>query len=234
MLPCRALGLRTTSLRHIRPCVSLSTAPSPIHPNQNVMVCRYAQDVLGQHLDVLTRVTQSDYCRKHPDIFDASVGMHIRHSLDHFSTACQVNDILKDSKLNVESQTQPQLNILQYDVRGRGTLIETDLDAARAKVADLVRSVEALQRHEETKQQLNRQQPQDEGMPVSVEFIGDAKKGITFQLPSNIFRELAFVAHHGIHHLTVIQIMLKKMGYQQMKDVGVAPSTLHHHSKEQK
>jgi hypothetical protein len=156
------------------------------------------KDVLGEHEVVLNQVKLADYCKKHPDVFDSSVGMHMRHSFDHFSTALG------------------KAHLLEYDRRGRGTAIETDLDDAKSKLRSLLSSLDDLQKHHEQAKLAT---------DVRVEFVGDSKTGLTFQLSSNIFRELAFVAHHGIHHLTIMQILLQKMGYQSQKIVGMAPST---------
>jgi hypothetical protein len=41
-----------------------------------------------------------------------------------------------------------------------------------------------------------------------------------------VARELSFVAHHGIHHMSMIKLLLQAQGYTVGEQLGLAPSTV--------
>lgn len=47
---------------------------------------------------------------------------------------------------------------------------------------------------------------------------------------STVRREILFVAHHSLHHLAMIKLILQHMNYDQknISNLGVAPSTILH------
>ena len=45
-------------------------------------------------------------------------------------------------------------------------------------------------------------------------------------MASTVARELSFVAHHAVHHLSMMKLMLKEQGYHVDEDVGKANSTV--------
>src|SRR5689334_11948978 len=77
-------------------------------------------ETLAQGEALLTQMSDETYTRKLPVAFNASVGGHYRHCLDHFRSLL---DVAPSGDLN-------------YDHRERGTLVECDrtaaLDATRA------------------------------------------------------------------------------------------------------
>ena len=56
---------------------------------------------------------------------------------------------------------------------------------------------------------------------------GDDKEGLGngFELSTNFWRELAFVSHHGVHHMAVMKVMCQNHGLALPENVGVAPAT---------
>jgi hypothetical protein len=71
-------------------------------------------ETLGQGEALLTQLSDEDYTRKVAVAFNAAIGGHYRHCLDHFRSL-------------LDSATDGDLN---YDHRERGTLIENDRFAA--------------------------------------------------------------------------------------------------------
>src|SRR5664279_5408843 len=71
-------------------------------------------ETLQQGETLLTEISDENYTRKVPVAFNATIGGHYRHCLDHFRTL-------------LESVTTGDLN---YDHRERGTLVENDRFAA--------------------------------------------------------------------------------------------------------
>ena len=128
--------------------------------------------------------------------FSASIGQHLRHSLDHI---CAL----------MVGRTQ---GTVCYDRRRRGTRVESDpeecirlLNTLEERLRKLPQS--ALREGVEVEQVLNR-----EGDMVLV--------------PSTIGRELVFVFHHTIHHDAMISAQMKFWGLQPAEGFGVAPATL--------
>jgi hypothetical protein len=57
--------------------------------------------------------------------------------------------------------------------------------------------------------------------------------GAAFILPSTKYRELAFVSHHAVHHLSSIKSIMEAFGYDFKNDtVGYANSTIINDRKE--
>jgi hypothetical protein len=93
--------------------------------------------------------------------------------------------------------------------------------------------------------------------PVTVEFMGNPGTGDTYALPSNLGREISFVAHHGVHHLATVRRMMEvrvctttcliasfhcilcvvgtqAQGYTLNSSIGVANATLNHQMQQQR
>src|SRR5436853_210187 len=71
-------------------------------------------DTLQQGEALLTAISDETYTRKVPIAFNASIGGHYRHCVDHFRSL-------------LDSATAGDVN---YDHRERGTLVENDRFAA--------------------------------------------------------------------------------------------------------
>src|SRR6266550_9559911 len=85
-------------------------------------------ETLAQGESLLAQLSDGDYTRKVPIAFNASIGGHYRHCLDHFRS-------LLDSAMEGD---------LNYDRRERGTLIENDRFAALKATRELRESYERL------------------------------------------------------------------------------------------
>src|SRR5262249_1652088 len=78
-------------------------------------------EVLNQGEALLGEIENDSYVRKFPAAFNASIGGHYRHCLDHFRSL-------------LDSASAGNLN---YDHRERGTLVENDRFAALNATRDL-------------------------------------------------------------------------------------------------
>src|SRR3954453_10746833 len=85
-------------------------------------------ETLAQGESLLAQLSDEDYTRKVPVAFNASIGGHYRHCLDHFRS-------LLDSAMEGD---------LNYDHRERGTLIENDRYTAFNATHELRESFERL------------------------------------------------------------------------------------------
>ncbi len=156
--------------------------------------------ILAQCSAFLRAVPDGAYAKPSSRTFGSTIGQHVRHSLDHFEAVCSGLDG----------------RAIVYDHRERGTSIETSRQAALdmiARVSDRLAGVSA-------------------GMasrPVRVEVMLSAS-GDEATLASTLGRELAFAAHHAIHHHAMMASLGEEMGVALTPGFGQAPSTLAHES----
>ena len=159
-----------------------------------------AQDVLLQGLHLLFQMDDHKYARVAPEPFNASIGGHFRHILEHFH--CLIEGL--------------PAGVVNYDARRRNPRIENEVTYGSIATCDILRaiknwSVEILDRECKT--------------VSSVAYHGEAAR-----LESNIGRELAYCIHHAIHHYAIIRLICNELDVAIPKDFGYAPSTLKHQS----
>src|SRR5262245_65207922 len=87
---------------------------SPNFSNADRVLITAVIEVLNQGEVLLSELEDENYVRKLPTAFNASIGGHYRHCLDHFRSL-------------IGAAHEGDLN---YDHRERGTLVETDRFAA--------------------------------------------------------------------------------------------------------
>lgn len=127
----------------------------------------------------------------------ASIGAHIRHILDRFH--CLFAGLPAAS--------------IDYDDRKRDREIEHNLEAARFALATVRRRVEQLG-----------ELSSDAGLIRVREAVLPASPAV--EIASTLDRELMSLITHSIHHLAVIVLIARSLGYEVDDDLGKAPSTL--------
>jgi hypothetical protein len=159
-------------------------------------------EILNQGETLLGELDNDCYVRKLPAAFDAAIGGHYRHCLDHFRS-------LLDSA---------HARDLNYDLRERGTLIESDRFAALNATRDL----------RERYQQLS---------PACLEHQLNVTCKTSYAIngsqvsPSTVGREIMYVVAHAVHHFALIGMMGGLMGLKMPAGFGVAPSTMKHRAE---
>jgi uncharacterized damage-inducible protein DinB len=159
-----------------------------------------AQDVLLQGLELL-QMSDQQYAQMIGAPFDASIGQHYRHVLEHFQCLVKGADCGE----------------VNYDARQRDRRIETDKEVAANATRDLVQGLNGwtdtiLERH---------------CMAVSsVDYESDLPSNIS----SNLARELAYCIGHTIHHYAIIRLVCGHIGVIVPARFGYAPSTIKHQS----
>jgi hypothetical protein len=184
-------------------------------------LCRANLGILKQKLHLLNvmRTTFGDaqaktmYAKTCP-IVEASIGQHIRHSMDHLELASQVV---------ASSSGSGERKELHYDLRKRGGQDEHDLEEAQQRIERVVRLLtEASQRSDNAKS----------NQEVQAYFVLSGDDPNEFQLPTTVEREMGFAAHHAIHHMALVKIIAKHtLGIASdalPPDFGRAPSTVVH------
>jgi len=156
-----------------------------------------ARETLAQGEALLAEISGDDYTRKLPVAFNASIGGHYRHCLDHFRTllaAAAAGD-------------------LNYDQRERGTLVENDRAAALKVTRELMAGYARLD-------------PTLLGRTLAVTCKTSYAASGSQASPSTVGREVMYAVAHAVHHYALIGIMAGIMNIKTPAGFGVAPSTL--------
>ena len=167
--------------------------------------CELIQSViesLRQGETLLTEISDESYTRKLPVAFNAFIGGHYRHCLDHFRTL-------------LESATTGDLN---YDHRERGTLVENDRFAALNATRELREAYEKLD-------------PACIPRLLQVTCKTSCSTSGSQMALSTVGREIMYAVAHAVHHYALIGVMAGIMGLPLPVDFGVAPSTLKHQAQ---
>jgi uncharacterized damage-inducible protein DinB len=156
--------------------------------------------VLGQLADLLAEMTDEQYLEK-PFPGSGAVGGHVRHCLDHI-----------DALLSAVER-----GVIDYDLRKRGTDVETSRSSALAAIRKQERRLLCLR-------------PGCEDKPLRLSAI--VHPGLPpVEATTSVGRELAFVLSHTIHHNALVAVLAKTLGVPVPDRFGYAPSTLAHLEK---
>jgi hypothetical protein len=169
---------------------------SPNFANADRVLITSVIEVLNQGEVLLSELDDESYVRKLPAAFNASIGGHYRHCLDHFRGLL---DAANEGSLN-------------YDHRERGTLVETDRFAA-------LNETRALRDGYEQMPAACLEHQLEVTCKTSYAAIGSQTSG------STVGREIMYVVAHAVHHYALIGIMGGLMGLKMPAGFGVAPST---------
>ncbi|MEW6304682.1 MAG: DinB family protein [Verrucomicrobiota bacterium] len=167
--------------------------------NERQLLIQSAIETLRQGEALLQELTDELYVRRLPAAYNASIGGHIRHCLDHFRSL-------------LEAGASGDLN---YDRRERNTLIENDRFAALNATRELCEGFAQLG-----------EELVDRELAVTCKTSYSASGSQTS--PSTIGREIMYSVAHAVHHYALIGIMGAVMGIAMPPGFGVAPSTMKH------
>ena len=152
---------------------------------------------LLQISDILEVVVQLPETHAMNFYCEANAGKHVRHVLDHFLAFLPA----------VES------GVLDYNMRNRDSVVESDWKVAKIQLDDVVKALEAL--------------PMDEkDLKVISEIDVTDTKSDSFS--SNTSRELLYLINHTMHHAAYIKLLAKNCDIDLPEYIGLAPSTASH------
>ena len=157
------------------------------------------QTALQQQLDILEALSADIYRAASSGPFNSSVGMHMRHNLDHFDAFFQ-------------GLPKGQID---YESRGRNTMIEELPEVASAALEKTVARLDTLHSQEVDGVLLVREESE----------AGTVER---CWLTSSIGRELQFLLGHTVHHNALIAMIVHGHGIELPASFGVAPSTQRH------
>jgi uncharacterized damage-inducible protein DinB len=156
-------------------------------------------EVLRQGEMLLRMLDDGAYTTRVPGAFNASIGGHYRHCLDHFQSLL---DALDADEVN-------------YDHRKRDPRIEGDREFAIAETRRIFNGCDWIPAEWLHRTILVRSK-------VS---YGDSEAPA---MPSTLGREIMYSVAHAIHHYALIGVMCGMQGVPLPAGFGVAPSTLQH------
>lgn len=164
------------------------------------LICALEQG-LQQQLGLLTALSAEQYRAPAKGCFKSSVGMHIRHSLDHFAAffdGLAVGQIdYEGRKRDQEVEQLPEVAI---------TLIEKCIS-----LLDMLRE-------------------RTDG-PLKIREESESNTDAKVFVQSSIGRELQFLLGHTVHHNALIALIVDGQGIELPDDFGVAPSTQRYEAK---
>ncbi len=155
--------------------------------------------ILHQGEALLRTLSADDYTTRVPTAFNASIGGHYRHCLDHFSSVLW----------GMDAET------IDYDDRARGTRVETDRETALRLTRDL-------------RDELLDLQPVLLQACTRVRCEVSYERGASPLTTSTLGRELVYAVAHAIHHFALIAVMARLLGASLPEPFGIAPSTRAH------
>lgn len=158
-----------------------------------------AQDVLMQGLGLLFELGDRTYSHNAGTPFNASVGQHYRHVLEHFQSLIRG---LRAAEIN-------------YDARERNQRLQSDVTYASIATCDVLRAL---------KKYTNETLASDCKVINSVGYRASQHSC----LDSNVSRELAYCIGHAVHHFAIIRLICHEIDIRVPAEFGVAPSTLRH------
>lgn len=158
-----------------------------------------AQDVLLQGLGLLFELRDHAYSHVVAAPFNASVGQHYRHVLEHFQSLIMG---IRAGEIN-------------YDTRERNPRLQGEVTYASIATCDVLR---ALKRYSE----------ETLALPCKVINSVGYGAATPSTLESNVSRELAYCIGHAIHHYAIVRLICHEIGVTVPTEFGIAPSTLRH------
>jgi uncharacterized damage-inducible protein DinB len=158
--------------------------------------------LLEQAPGVLRRIDDDVYASTCEISPRASIGGHLRHTLDFFQ--CFIKGIDQGR--------------IDYNLRERDALTEIDRRYAVARIQALSADLRSLSlRPASTRLKVR---TEDDGVDLAV------------WCDSSVLRELEFLQSHTVHHYSLIATLLRLHGIEPDAEFGVAPSTLKYWKEE--
>jgi hypothetical protein len=160
---------------------------------------RAAQETLLQGLDLLAATGAPQYERVLGPPFEASIGQHYRHVLEHYDCLCR--GLATD--------------VVNYDARERNVELETNVSKAMDRTCNLLDWLASLD-------------PGELERPCkSIQSLGfSALEPLTVH--SNIGREIAYCIGHSVHHFAIIRLICASLDVNLPINFGFSPATLKH------
>lgn len=168
------------------------------------------RELLMQLDQVLSQVDSDQYAQHLSDVFDASLGGHVRHVLDHYENF--LSSVLETYPADEDdlrlTDRRPMVN---YDSRQRDRTIELDIQVARSRIERICKTLESMPR-------------KDIELDIILQIDHSPENALQ---QTTLGRELSFLHSHSVHHMAMISFMLRALGVSDVPNAfGIAPSTI--------
>lgn len=207
------------------------TDPRATNRLLRTLLCRCNKRILEQKIalmDVLTDKYGAENANKVyygscPIVGNATIGQHYRHSLDHIQRAVDTAIMQYDIIHKNERGNKSLILNIDYDTRVRGSSDEHDWTAAFKRIQNIQNLLEGIIRSNENVKtndsSINDSSMVDSSPVVNANFMlsGDSSK--QFSLPTTVDRELGFAAHHAIHHMAMVRVIVTASSLHWNTDV---------------
>ena len=130
-------------------------------------------------------------------VISSSIGAHMRHILDRFQCFF----------IGIRS------GVIDYDERKRDMSIETSLEAASSELTSVSRRIDSMDLDKVL------------GKIIEVRELVHHESPFV-EVPSTFDREIMGLISHSTHHLAIIALIAKSLGFEIDEEFGKAPSTL--------
>ena len=241
-----------------------SATPGSASANASILskLCHVNISILRQKLSLIevlktkfgVQQAKELYKKPCPLVGGASIGQHLRHSVDHIE---KIVNVLRTN--NDDNNNEDIVAVVRYDIRTRGGTDEHDIDQAQKRIE---RIMNILQRHvnvsvdeSSSSSSSSSQQQQLHKQPMKSCFMLSGNESNEYELDTTLGRELGFVVHHAIHHLALVKVIVtqptKIANVDEVDDprcngiiglsindlptdFGTAPSTTYYNNNDQK
>lgn len=152
------------------------------------------REVLDQGERLLRDLPAGAYTAVPPNA-GSTIGQHMRHILDHYVSLMGADH-----------------SVVDYDLRHRGSGVETDVVQARAQIAAVLAWAERLDEAALTQ-------------PITVVCEVSLCRTERAQVGSTLGRELMFLSSHMVHHQAIVAMIAKALSVPVEAGLGLAPAT---------
>ena len=145
---------------------------------------------LNELLDLLSQISDNDYSCPCHELSDSTIGEHTRHIIEMFQ--CLEN--------------QYENGVVNYDIRKRDYLIQTNTDFAQKCILQILNQIEKPNKSLQLQQIID---------------------GVELLIDTNYNRELLYNLEHCIHHQALIKVaVIQSETIKIDENFGVARSTI--------
>ncbi|WP_250654773.1 DinB family protein [Alkalimarinus coralli] len=171
-------------------------------------------ETIDQMISFIEGLSDKEYQYIAKPLFDSSIGQHLRHIVDLYlalMSSAQLGRINSAKTIRSASTASP-VSTINYDIRRRGALIETEKQTGLSELAD-IRAWLIQNSHTNMTQEVW----------ISTEVSLSSQTTELFK--SSLGRELCFASSHLTHHLAIMAAIAKVSGKDVDSSIGLAPTT---------
>ncbi len=166
-------------------------------------VIKANKEALEQGLVLLDKLTENQLSQVCEPWISSTIGQHIRHVVDMYFALAAAE--CKD--------------IIDYDVRQRGSNIEKSLGDAKSAMHSVIDWLSQLEMKCQQGLEL-------EECSLNIKSEVSLSRSVSLEVSSNLLRELVFVGSHAVHHYALIKVIAKCLEIDVEEWFGVAPATV--------